>query len=312
MYSDERYILDQHRALLADSVRTSAYAEAIVRVVRPGDVVLDLGSGSGVLAVLACRAGARRVFAIEQGHVADIATMVVANNDCGDRVKVLHARSQDVELPERANVLVTETLGNLGFDEQILPAVLDARQRLLTGDARLIPERIALVAAPVDAARAHEREVAFWRAPLYGIDFSLVRTFAANQVRTIEIDDVLAPPAQLVEVELATAESATVTGAARFSVARDGTMHGFGAWFIATLTGEIRVSNAPPLQTPNWRQALLPLGDAIAVRRGDEITLEIQTSDGANWRWRGAVNGKAFDQTTLFGFAPCRGIGAAP
>src|SRR5438552_2508186 len=102
MYYDERSILDQHRALLADSVRTNAFAEAIARVVRPGDVVLDLGSGSGVLAILAARAGARKVFAIEQGHMADVATMVVANNGCRDRVEVLHARSHDVDLPERA------------------------------------------------------------------------------------------------------------------------------------------------------------------------------------------------------------------
>jgi hypothetical protein len=307
MYSDERHILDQHRTLLGDSVRTNAYAEAIGRVVGAGDVVLDLGSGSGVLAILACRAGARKVYAIEQGHMADVATMVVLNDDCRDRVEVLHARSHDATLPERANVLLTETLGNLGFDEQILPSMLDARQRLLTPDARLIPARIALFAAPIDAARVHEREVAFWDAR-YGIDFSLVRTFAANQVRTIDLKEeaILAPAAQLVEIDLAKAESAEVSGSARFSIARDGVTHGFGAWFVATLVGEIRVSNEPPLQTPNWRQAFLPLDDAIAVRLGDEITLEIETVDGANWRWRGAVNGKPFDQTTLFGFAPCR------
>src|SRR6266850_3888881 len=115
MYNDERHILDQHRALLGDSVRTNAYAEAIGRVVRAGDLVLDIGSGSGVLAILACRAGARKVYAIEQGHMADVATMVVLNDDCRDRVEVLHARSHDVTLPERANVLLTETLGNLGF-----------------------------------------------------------------------------------------------------------------------------------------------------------------------------------------------------
>ncbi len=307
MYYDERHILDQHRALLGDSVRTNAYASAIARAVRADDVVLDLGSGSGVLAILAARAGARKVYAIEQGHMADVATMVVADNDLRDRIEVLHARSHDVDLPERATLLLTETLGNLGFDEQILPSILDARKRLLTPEARLIPARIALFAVPVDAARAHEREVAFWSAH-YGIDFSLVRTFAANQVRTIELAEeaMLAPAAQLVEVELADVQTPEVTGSARFEVRRGGAMHGFGAWFAATLVDGIRVSNEPPLQTPNWRQAFLPLDDAIVVREGDEITMTIETADGANWRWRGAVNGKPFDQTTLFGFAPCR------
>jgi protein arginine N-methyltransferase 1 len=307
VYYDERNVLEQHRALLVDSVRTNAYAEAIARVVRAGDVVLDLGSGSGVLAMLACLAGARKVYAVEQGHMADVASMVVANNDCGGRVEVLHARSQDVELTERANVLITETLGNLGFDEQILPSVLDARRRLLTPDARLVPERIALVAAPADAARMYEREVAFWGAH-YGIDFSVVRTFAANQVRIVDLKEeaILAPPAQLIEVDLASYESAAVSGSARFAVTNDGMMHGFAAWFVATLAGEIRVSNAPPLRTPNWRQAFLPLDDAVAVSRDEEVTLQIESADGANWRWRGAVRGAPFDQTTFFGFAPCR------
>jgi protein arginine N-methyltransferase 1 len=311
MYYDERHILDQHRALLGDSVRSTAYAEAIARVVRPGDVVLDLGSGSSVLAILACRAGARKVFAVEQGHMADIATMVIADNDCGDRVEVLHARSQEVELPERANVLITETLGNLGFDEQILQSVLDARTRLLAGGARLIPARIALVAAPVDAADVHGREVGFWNATRYAIDFSLVRTFAANQVRIIDLKEweILAPAAQLLEVDLATVDSSDVAGSGRFTAARDGRMHGFGAWFDATLADGVRLSNEPPLRTPNWRQALLPLDDGVDVAPGDEIVLTIESADGLNWRWRGSIAGKAFDQTTLFGFAPCR---AAP
>src|SRR5437763_10778662 len=77
MYADERNILSRHRSLLADSVRTDAFARAIATVVGPDDVVLDLGSGTGVLAILACRASARRVFAVERGHIADVAAMLV-------------------------------------------------------------------------------------------------------------------------------------------------------------------------------------------------------------------------------------------
>jgi hypothetical protein len=266
----------------------------------------DLGCNVGGFTDCLLQRGARRVFAVERGPIADVAAMLVEANGCADRVEVLHARSQDVELPERATVLITETLGNLGFDEQILPAVLDARQRLLTTDARIVPARVALLAAPVDAARVHEREVAFWSAPRYGIDFSLVRTFAVNQVRIIEIDDTLAPAARLVEMDLATVQSPAIEGAARFTIARDGVMHGFAAWFDATLAEGVRVSNEPPLKTPNWRQALLPLDDGVAVARGAEVTLQVESADGSNWRWRGSIAGKSFDQITLFGFAPCR------
>src|SRR5204863_2522993 len=141
--------------------------------------------------------------------------------------------------------LITETLGNLGFDEEIVPAVIDIRKRLLTSAPRVIPARVALLAAPVSAAHVHQREIDFWSAPRYGIDFSLVRTFAANQVRIIELDDaaILAPAAQLLEVDLAAVERPAIGGAARFVVARDGTLHGFGTWFVATLADGIRLSN---------------------------------------------------------------------
>lgn len=308
MYHDERHILAVHRSMLQDSVRTEAYDEAIARTVRPDDVVLDLGSGSGVLGMLACRAGARRVYAIEQGHMADIAVMLARANDFGDRVEVFHQRSYDVELPERATVLITETLGNIAFDEEILKSVIDARKRLLMPDARLIPARVALAGAPVEVAADYEREIASWSRPLYGLDFSLARTFAANQVRITDLTEpaILAPAMQLLEVDLATVETPAVSGAARFTIARDGSMHGFGVWFSATLADGILLTNGPPLRTPNWRQALLPLEDAVAVSRGDEVRLEIDSSDGVNWRWKGSIGGKAFDQTTLFGFAPCR------
>ena len=309
VYSNERHLLAQHRALIEDTPRTNAYAEAIARTVRPGDVVLDLGSGSGVLAILACRAGARRVFAVERSHMADIAALMVAHNGCGDRVEVIHGRSTEIDLPERANVLVTETLGNLGFDEQIVPSVLDARKRLLAAGPRLIPARVALFAAPVHTARVHGREVAFWNTHHYGIDFAPVHTFAANQVRVAELDEqaLLAPAAQLVEVDLARAESAEISGSARFIIARDGVMHGFGGWFSATLTDGLRIHTEPPLRMPtNWHHALLPLEEAVPVARGDEIMLAVESAEGHNWRWRGSIAGKAFDQTTLFGFAPCR------
>jgi protein arginine N-methyltransferase 1 len=311
MYYDDRHILAVHRGLLQDTVRTGAYAEAIARTVKPDDVVLDLGSGSGVLALLACRAGARRVYAIEQGHMADVAVMLARANDCGDRVELFHQRSYDVELPERATVLITETLGNIAFDEEILKSVIDARKRLLAPDARLIPARVALAGAPVEVAADYEREVASWSRPLYGFDFSLARTFAANQVRVIDLAEsaLLAPATQLLEVDLATVESPAVAGGARFTIAHDGLMHGFGAWFVATIADGILLTNGPPLQTPNWRQAMLPLEEPVAVARGDEVRLEIDSADGVNWRWKGAIGGKAFDQTTLFGFAPCRAPG---
>src|SRR3989442_1056074 len=134
-------MLDFYRSLIDDRVRTNAYREALQRTVKPGDVVVDLGSGTGILALLALEAGARRVFAIEKSHAADALRFLVRRLGHADRIEVLHEQSTKVGISEPADVLVTETMGMFGFDQPIVGAVLDARKRLLRPDAPAIPQR---------------------------------------------------------------------------------------------------------------------------------------------------------------------------
>lgn len=298
-------LLRQHRSLLADEVRVSGYAAAIAATVRPDDVVLDLGSGTGILAMLASRAGARRVFGIEREHVVDAAAMIARQNHLP--IERFHLPSLQVELPERATLLITETLGNLAFDEGILGSVLDARKRLLIPGGRILPQAIALLAAPVEAPELHHKRVGFWAQPRQGIDLSLMHTFASNHVWTADFatQALLAGPERIAEVALGSLDSTEVDGSAQFMIEREATLHGFGVWFAAQLTERISLSNAPPLQTPNWRQGFLPLERPVEVVAGARIELEIITDDGLHWRWRGSVDGMPFDQMTHFGFAPC-------
>src|SRR5258707_10590172 len=102
-------MFELHRQLLADEERTRAFRDAIRQTVTPEDVVLDLGTGTGVLAFFACEAGARRVYALEQQHTADAAVMLARTFGYAERLTVIHARSHDVELPEPATVLISET-----------------------------------------------------------------------------------------------------------------------------------------------------------------------------------------------------------
>ncbi len=301
-------LLKQHRSLLADEVRMSAFAAAIASSVQPGDVVLDVGSGTGILAMLAVRAGARRVFAIEREHTIDAAALLARQN--GLQVEWFHRGSTEVELPERATLLITETLGNLGFDEGILGSVLDARTRLLASGARIIPQSVALMAAPVEAPELFEKRIGWWSGRRQDLDLSPMRTFASNQIWNAEFapESLLAAPAILQDLALGSIESTMVRGSAAFEMTRDAVVHGFGAWFSTQLTAEVALSNAPPLQTPNWSQGFLPLENPVTVCAGAKVTLEVESDDGMQWRWRGSIASDQlirFDQMTQFGFAPC-------
>ena len=167
----------EHARMLHDERRTGDYLAALAAAVRPDDVVLDIGTGSGVLAVAAARAGARHVYAVEASDIAEVAERVFAVNGVRDRVTLLPGWSRQIELPEQADLLVAELIGNEPLEEEILETTLDARRRLLAPGARLIPHALTLLARPVLLPEAEIRQRAFGRAALqrwrdlYGIDF---------------------------------------------------------------------------------------------------------------------------------------------
>lgn len=304
-------LLDYHRRLIEDTPRTAAFRNAIRAVVTPESVVLDLGSGSGILSFFACQAGARRVFAVDDGHMADVIPLLARQLGYAGRIQVFHEHSAKIELPERATVLVTETLGSLALDESILSSVLDARRRLLTPDAAIIPRDATMHIVPVELPRLYEQRIDWWNEEHYGFDLSPIRTLQANYIHPLSTapETFLADPAAIITVELARITSATAAGTAEFRASRAGTLHGFAGWMTSSLTAEIAVTG---YGHTSWSQVFLPLASPIPVAEGTPIALTIETDDargddirGAWFRWRGDASGRTFDQNTTASFPEC-------
>ena len=144
-----------HRTMICDRVRTEAFRRAIDSVVRPGDIVLDVGAGSGILSMFAARAGAARVYAVERTSAAVLARELAAANGVAEIVQVIHGDVTDVELPERVDVIVSEWLGGFGIDEGMLVPVIVARDRWLKPGGVMIPRLVMAWAALV-----HDRYLA--------------------------------------------------------------------------------------------------------------------------------------------------------
>src|SRR5271170_1567362 len=106
--------LPVHRWMLRDSVRNEAFRNAIAHAVKPGDVVLDMGAGTGILSVFAAVAGARKVYAVERTDVALVARRMVERNGFAGCIDVLQADLEDITLPEKVDVLVSEWMGGFG------------------------------------------------------------------------------------------------------------------------------------------------------------------------------------------------------
>ena len=284
----ESELLDYHRSMLVDETRMGAYREAITASVRPGDVVLDIGAGTGVLSFLACDAGASRVYTVERGPVIEMARELSAQNGYDDRIVFIEDWSTEVDLPEPADMIITETIGNAAIDEGIIAWTIDARQRLLRAGGLVIPNRIWMRIAAVESWDDHA-QVSDWSAPSLPVDFSAVRRRAEQTLWCVDLaaGQLLTEPALVAEVDLGTVTEPTVTAAGMLRARRDGTMHGMACWFEAELVEGVGLTNAPPSPAPSWAQGFLPISQPLAVAEGDGISWDIAVSgDGENWEWR--------------------------
>lgn len=271
-------LLDEHRHYLADRPRIEALTRAIHATVRPGDVVLDLGCGTGVLGLMACQAGARHVYAVDHGGMIEIARAIARRAGLTDRITHIAGHSTSIDLPERAGVLIFDQIGRLGFDAGLLEFALDARRRLLTSDARIVPGpvRLRMALASSDEIRAR---IEFWSRTPAGIDTSPARVTAGNTGYPLEPEfaTLVSDPAEIVTLSPSTWQGEALSGAATLVVTRDGRIDGLAGWFDAELSPGVHMSNAPGVDNRiDRRIALLPFDPPLDLRAGDEVEVRVR------------------------------------
>src|SRR5882762_1821418 len=164
------YSLRDYGEMIADGERLGAYTKAIAGVVRPGDTVLEIGCGPGVLALLACQAGARKVYAVDSQEIVHFARELAAANGFAERMEFIQRDSRKLHLSERVDVIVSDIRGALPFFGHAVASIEDARQRLLAPGGRLIPQRDTLKVAVIEAADFYSKLVSPWLTSTRALD----------------------------------------------------------------------------------------------------------------------------------------------
>jgi type I protein arginine methyltransferase len=294
-----------HDLLLGDELRMRAYRRAIAELVAPGDVVVDLGTGTGVLALWALEAGAARVYGVERDPaLLDRAAAGAAEAGAGDRFVAVPGLSFEVALPERVDVIISEILGNLVDNEDCVRVLDDAVRRFLAPGGRLLPRRVERYLVPVEAPRAHAEVAA-----QAGVAAAGSRPFDAYYDVILPRRGYLASPRldrtfDLAAVDPPSAYRSDVV----FAVDRPGTLTGFKGWFVADLSptvvldiagDHIGAGGGDRTSSDSWKHAFLPLEHPVAVEPHDRIVLRLTRSipGGGNgdtfaqsYRWEGAVH----------------------
>jgi protein arginine N-methyltransferase 1 len=308
------YVLRDYANMIDDRVRTDAYARALRQVLRPGGVCLDLGTGTGFFAVLACRLGARKVIAVEPNDAIHVAREVAAANGCAERIMFLQDFSTRIHLEERADVIVTELHGVLPLWERAVPTLIDARRRLLAPGGTLIPQRETLWAAVAEAPEEYRRISVLGRNSVHGIDLGVLRSRLLNTwcKTRLESDRLLVAPRPWASLDYATVEELSARGELAWTVERQGTGHGLLLWFDTTLVEGIRLCTGPGQAKFYWGQGFFPWVHPVPLAAGDLVEVALRADlVGSDyiWGWNSRVRsgGPAgpvradFRQSTFFG-----------
>jgi protein arginine N-methyltransferase 1 len=271
-------VIDEHRHYLQDEVRLTAFRQAIREAVVPGSVVVDLGSGTGILGLLACEAGAARVYSIEETSLIEVAREICQANGFTDRIHFIKDHSTRITLPEPADVVLADQIGHFGFEAGLFDYFSDARRRFLRPNGTTIPSHITFCLAPVEHAQLWE-QIEFWNRSPMGVNVRPARSLAANTgyPTTLTSAHLLGPSVDALSVDPSVSGSQPLHFTCTLAITRTGTLHGVGCWFIARLSPSVTMSNSPLAdQRIDRRNVVFPLDRAIPVRTGDSLSVTMQ------------------------------------
>ena len=267
-----------HFPMLADKLRNDSYEQAIVRAVKkkPGARVLDIGSGTGLLAMMATRAGAKHVTACERIlHMANIARNHFAKNGFGnDRVQICLKDSKAMkvpgDMPEKANILISETVDHSLLGEGFLESLVHARSALLEDDVTIIPESATVFAMGIQLR--NEKEA--------GFDLSAVNLFRYRHYHGIRLkNNAHLPLTRSFEaLNFNFYDKEFKPGLKHFQIPAiaDGICNAIVFWYHLHLDDEIMISTAPESDITAWEQAIIFLEQDFPVEKGQILPISAE------------------------------------
>jgi len=273
-----------HEEMLKDRVRTGTYMNAILANSHlfKDRVVLDIGSGTGILCMFAAKAGAKKVYGIEMAGIAKSAREIVKANGYENVIEIIQGKVEDVKLPvDKVDIIISEWMGYFLLYESMLDTVIYARNTWLKKDGLMFPDKSQLYLAAIEDADYKNEKIHFWE-NVYGFDMSCIKEQAMTEplVDVVEARSMVTDACPVLSIDLKTVELAELDFKTNFAlnVNTNSYAHAFIAYFDVTFSAchtSIGFSTGPHCEYTHWKQTVFYTDKELMVHQGQRITGQI-------------------------------------
>jgi len=289
-----------HNLMLSDKVRTGAYAKAIMDNIKEGDVVVDVGAGTGIFSLLAAKLGAR-VYAIEPTEIIEVAKQNAKRNGVEDKITFIKCLAEEAEIPEEVDCIVSEWMGVMVLQENMLPAVTSIRDRYLKPHGKILPEKISIYLGLVSSERIHNETIGRWEKPFFGLDYSYFRDYNTKDTHliTAEPSEMGSSPVKIMEINVRTINPKKLYEMTSKLIANDNMVcQGILGWFKADFPGGITLDTSPYVPSTHWQQLYFPFENTAKLTKNDLINFSLKIEEDDNvpklmhFSWKYETNGE--------------------
>jgi SAM-dependent methyltransferase len=275
--------LNEHEKMLADKVRVESYRRAIRKYINPGEVIVDLGTGTGILSFFASKQNPRKIYAIDHSDFIDVARNIADHNKI-DNVHFVKTNSRNFRPEEQVDVILHEQIGDHLFDENMIENILDLKQRILKKTGRILPGKFELFLEPVNI-KSDYRVPFLWETEMDGIDFSFLKHlveiepfkpagYAMGWLESSALESFLCEPQPVLSFdlnELKNQDDLPTTIKSSKKVVTPGGMDGLCFYFRVIFDEENHFDTSPVHTKTHWGNRLFRV-ERRHFRIGDEIS----------------------------------------
>lgn len=284
-----------HEEMLKDKVRTGAYQKAILdnKEIFKDKIVLDIGSGTGILSFFAAQAGAKHVYGIEFADIADFSIDIIKNNNMQNKITIIKSKVEEAELPvDKVDIILSEWMGYFLLYESMLDCVLFARDKWLKKDGYMFPDRAQMFLAGVEDKNYKHRKIDSWN-NIYGFNMNCIKEAAIAEplIDNCTQDYLISSTCKIYDIDLYKITTKELDFMAGYEIEFkfDDCFNGLVSWFNVSFN---KVQNKVVLPTgpydvpTHWKQVVFYIEDDIYVHKGEKLKGNIAViKDKNNFRF---------------------------